>query len=110
MAENPNTPIVFTPLNTIYSWFETGDFPTQAQFQASWSSFWHKSENLPMSSIDGLNVALSKYVTNSTFNTHLNDENAHPLLARIDASNISEADANQWKAIILEPIEIDLTD
>lgn len=33
------------PLETIYSYFETGDFPTQEQFQESWASFWHKDEH-----------------------------------------------------------------
>jgi len=32
------------PLNTIYSYFKTGKFPTQEQFHDSWSSFWHKEE------------------------------------------------------------------
>ncbi|ANF52041.1 hypothetical protein A0O34_16640 [Chryseobacterium glaciei] len=32
------------PLDTIYSYFKTGKFPTQTQFQDSWSSFWHKGE------------------------------------------------------------------
>lgn len=33
------------PLKTIYSYFKTGYFPTQTQFQDSWSSFWHKDES-----------------------------------------------------------------
>ncbi|KMQ70251.1 hypothetical protein [Chryseobacterium koreense] len=66
-----------TPLNIIYSWFETGDYPTEQQFQATWQSFWHKSESIPMSQIGGLNQAFNSYVTNSTFNSHLNDPNAH---------------------------------
>ena len=99
-----------TPINTIYSWFETGDFPTQAQFQASWSSFWHKDETIPMTTIDGLSNQFGKYVLVSTFNSHLNDENAHSTyLAKKDASNLTEENTNEWKERILEPIEIDLT-
>lgn len=35
-----------TPINTILSWFETGDTPTQSQFAQAWTSFWHKDEVL----------------------------------------------------------------
>ena len=87
-----------TPINTIYSWFETGDFPTQAQFQASWSSFWHKDESIPMSSIDGLSNQFGKFVLGSTFNTHLNDSNAHSTyLAKRNAANLNPEDVELWK-------------
>lgn len=69
--------MAITPLNIIFSWFETGDFPTEQQFQATWTSFWHKSEDIPMNQIIGLNDALNSYVLKSTFNSHLNDPNAH---------------------------------
>lgn len=44
-------------LNTIKNWFKTGLRPTQAQFWDSWDSFWHKSDSIPMSSIEGLEDA-----------------------------------------------------
>lgn len=87
-----------TPINTIYSWFETGDFPTQAQFQASWSSFWHKDEAIPMTNISGLSDQFGKFVLVSTFNAHLNDQNAHPYFAKKDASNLTPTNVNNWKA------------
>lgn len=87
-----------TPINTIYSWFETGDFPTQAQFQASWSSFWHKDEAIPMTNISGLSDQFGKFVLGSTFNTHLSDQNAHPYFAKKDASNLTPTNVNDWKA------------
>lgn len=86
-----------TPINTIYSWFETGDFPTQAQFQASWSSFWHKDETIPMTTIDGLSEQFGKYVLVSTFESHLNDQNAHPYLAKKNAANLSPTNINDWR-------------
>ncbi|MDR2147709.1 MAG: hypothetical protein LBE91_14745 [Tannerella sp.] len=43
-------------LATIFSWFETGDFPTEQQFRDTFSSFWHKHEKIPYSQIsDGFN-------------------------------------------------------
>jgi len=40
-------------LATIFSWFETGDYPTQQEFQDTFSSFWHKSEKIPGTQIEG---------------------------------------------------------
>ncbi len=35
-----------TNFNQILEWFKTGKKPTQAQFWASWGSFWHKHEGV----------------------------------------------------------------
>jgi len=40
-------------LKEIFSWFETGDYPTQQQFQDTFSSFFHKSEKIPGTQIEG---------------------------------------------------------
>ena len=50
-----------TPLNTIFSWFETGDFPTQAQFKATFSSFYHKDYLIPMESIEGIEETFQSF-------------------------------------------------
>ncbi|WP_435525373.1 hypothetical protein [Chryseobacterium indoltheticum] len=42
-----------TPLNTIFSWFETGDFPTQNQFKETFLSFYHKDYLIPKENIEG---------------------------------------------------------
>jgi hypothetical protein len=42
------------PLETLKEWFRTFNKPTQEQFWAWMHSFWHKSEKVPASSIDGL--------------------------------------------------------
>ncbi|HAP94530.1 hypothetical protein [Epilithonimonas hominis] len=79
----------------IYSWFETDDFPTEAQFRATWDSYWHKSESIPMASISGLVAKFNQTVSKSTFESHLKDEDAHvTTLAKIDASNIN---VQLWK-------------
>ncbi|AYO58177.1 hypothetical protein CO230_08620 [Chryseobacterium sp. 6424] len=87
-----------TPLNTIFSWFQTGDFPTEQQFQATFSSFWHRDEAIPVGSIQGLAEMFESTLNMQVFNAHLNDLNAHAHLARRNASNLSESDANAWKA------------
>lgn len=72
-----------TPINTILDWFKTGLKPTQAQFWASWASFWHKDETIPQSSISNLTSVLNAKTENSQFNAHKTDENAHPQLLKI---------------------------
>jgi len=67
-------------INTILSWFRTGLKPTQQQFWASWTSFWHKEDEIPQSSISGLTNVLAAKTENSQFNAHLTDVNAHAAL------------------------------
>ncbi|MDR2238154.1 MAG: hypothetical protein LBE92_18680 [Chryseobacterium sp.] len=86
------------PLNTIYSYFETGDFPTQEQFQASWSSFWHKDESIPTGKVTGLENLLQNKVDKQVYELHLSDPEAHAaFLAKRNASNLSESDKQAWK-------------
>ena len=97
----------------IYSWFETDDFPTEAQFRATWDSYWHKSENIPMASISGLVAKFNQTVSKSTFESHLKDENAHDTtLAKIDASNIGP-NQGAWRTALgindITPPDVDLT-
>lgn len=69
-----------TPINTILSWFQTGDFPTEQQFAASWSSFWHKDESIPLSKIIGINELFQQAATVQQMNAKANK----------DASNIDK--------------------
>ena len=90
-----------TPLNTIFSWFETGDYPTQEQFQASWSSFYHKSELIPVGKIDGLAELFSNTLNQQVFYSHVEDPNAHStFLAKLDASNLSSDNVDAWKTAL----------
>ena len=66
-----------TNLSTILSWFMTSKKPTQAQFWATWTSFWHKDETIPQNSISGLINVLNAKTENDQFNAHKTDVNAH---------------------------------
>ena len=46
-------------LSTLLSWFKTGLKPTENQFAQSWSSFWHKDDLIPQSSVNGLQSILN---------------------------------------------------
>lgn len=50
-------------LNTIKNWFRTALKPTQGQFWDTWDSFWHKSDTIPTSVVDGLDGILSTVIT-----------------------------------------------
>lgn len=64
-------------LAEIYDWFMTGKKPTQAQFWASWGSFWHKDEDIPQSAIAELTTVLAAKAEQQQFNSHKTDNNAH---------------------------------
>ena len=70
--------------NTIYSWFQTDDFPTEEQFRATWDSFWHKSESIPVSQITGLNELFTQTASVSQLNQKANKDGSN-----IDVINYS---------------------
>ncbi|MWB96764.1 hypothetical protein GON26_20575 [Flavobacterium sp. GA093] len=69
-----------TNLNTILSWFKTGLKPTQAQFWASWQSFWHKDELIPQNNIADLALTLNAKAEKSQLEGHMSDDQAHAAL------------------------------
>ncbi|WP_449387008.1 hypothetical protein [Chryseobacterium lineare] len=86
------------PLSTIFSWFEKGDTPTQDQFQQTFSSFRHLEEKIKIDEVAGLPEAFQKTLSTETFTNHLNDDQAHSsVLAKLNASNLTPANIDQWK-------------
>lgn len=69
-----------TDKNTLKSWFETNDVPTQEQFWALIDSFFHKNETIPITSITDIANILNGKAEKQAFDTHLNDPAAHPIL------------------------------
>lgn len=67
-------------LAEIYDWFMTSKKPTQAQFWASWGSFWNKNESIPQSAVSGLTSVLNAKVENDQFNAHKGANDAHAVL------------------------------
>lgn len=63
--------------NTLKSWFETGDIPTQAQFSAWIDSFWHKEEKIPITAIDDIENILNAKADAEALTNHVGDANAH---------------------------------
>lgn len=50
--------MAITPINTLKNFFKTGLIPTQDQYWAWLDSFRHKSENIPVAQVDGINELL----------------------------------------------------
>ena len=71
----------YTDINTIKNWFKTGLKPTQNQFWSTWESYWHKSETLPISSINGLGGLLDGKAEENHTHTEYATNNATSLTA-----------------------------
>ena len=69
-----------TSKKTLKKWFSNFMKPAQEHFAAWIDSFWHKSEQIPMSSIDGLSRAIENTVSAGQLLNHLDDTNAHHAL------------------------------
>lgn len=88
-----------TPLHTIFSWFETGDFPTQTQFKETFLSFYHKEDLIPMEGIEGFEEIFQLFASAEAFQEHLRDPKAHSgYLALLNASNLTSTHVNDWKS------------
>ena len=69
-----------TPKKTLKKWFSNLMKPAQEHFAAWIDSYWHKSEQIPMSNIDGLSRAIENTVSAKQLLNHLEDTNAHRAL------------------------------
>ena len=69
-----------TAIETLKQWFSNLKKPTQEQFWAWLDSFWHKSEKIPMASVEGLDKLVEGTASAEQLNNHLNDTQAHKIL------------------------------
>ncbi|WP_187477858.1 hypothetical protein [Amniculibacterium sp. G2-70] len=85
-------------INTILSWFQTGDFPTEAQFRETFLSFMMKGDAVSISQVEGLTEILQQTLSEEQFNNYqfamatLIDG-----LAKADGSNI---DVELWRTTL----------
>jgi len=88
-----------TPLHTILSWFQTGDFPTETQFKETFLSFYHKEELIPIEGIEGFEEIFQLFASAEALQEHLSDSRAHSAyLASLNAGNLTSAHVNSWKS------------
>ena len=68
---------MITQKKTLKKWFSNFMKPAQEHFAAWIDSFWHKSEQIPMSNIEGLSRAIENTASAGQLLNHINDTNAH---------------------------------
>jgi hypothetical protein len=66
--------------NTIKNWFRTSLKPTQAQFWATWDSFWHKDEKIPITAIADIENILNEKADAEALQNHVTTDTAHAAL------------------------------
>lgn len=64
-------------IQILKQWFSNFKKPTQEQFWAWLDSFWHKSEKIPMTSIEGLENVIQSTASAEQLRNHLTDSQAH---------------------------------
>ena len=68
---------MITQKKTLKKWFSNFMKPAQEHFAAWIDSYWHKSEQIPMSNIEGLSKAIENTISAKQLLNHLDDTNAH---------------------------------
>lgn len=74
-----------TTLAEIKNWFKAGLKPTQAQFWATWDSFFHKEDIIPQNNIEDLTNTLASKSEKSQTDAHASNLDAHNLNSRLAA-------------------------
>ena len=99
MALESNTQVNHTDKTTIKNWFKTALKPTQAQFWATWDSYWHKSESLPISAVNNLGNVLDSKADNN---------HSHNQYATNDATSLNEQNVTSWQKVLgVDNLEFD---
>ena len=102
-----------TTIETLKQWFSNLKKPTQEQFWAWLDSFWHKSEKIPMASVEGLDKLVEGTASAEELSNHLNDTQAHKVLFdkkvdKVEGKELSSNDfTNEYKQKLdtLHPID-----
>ncbi|WP_253273451.1 hypothetical protein [Capnocytophaga sp. oral taxon 323] len=87
-----------TAIETLKQWFSNLKKPTQEQFWAWLDSFWHKSEKIPMASVEGLDKLVEGTASAEQLSNHLNDTQAHKVLfdKKVDKEDGKGLSANDF--------------
>jgi hypothetical protein len=82
--------------NTIKNWYKTGLMPTQAQFSATWDSFWHKEEKIPITAIEDIENILNAKAETEVLTDHLTTPTAHADLFNTKEDKTNKGAANGY--------------
>lgn len=89
MANTPTESTNIADKSTLKNWFKTGLKPLQNHFWMWLDSYWHKSEAIPITSIDGLANAIEGKASAN---------HAHSEYATNDASSLTEVNIEAWRS------------
>ncbi len=91
-------------LSDIKKIFVPKAFPTADQFWNTFSSFWHKSERLPIEQVYGLNAALNDKATKAELaNATTNFKGYHTSLAKLQTEYPQTKNKKDWFAWVGSP-------
>lgn len=82
-------------LSTILQWFKTGDFPTEAQFRETFSSFINKNEKIPISQVQDLAMALQSMASSNQMANF--QSTILEMLGEFARKNAENIDVEMWK-------------
>ena len=96
-----------TAIETLKQWFSNLKKPTQEQFWAWLDSFWHKSEKIPMTIVEGLDKLVEGTASAEQLSNHLNDTQAHKVLfnKKVDKVEGRELSSNDFTNEYKEKLE-----
>ena len=96
-----------TAIETLKQWFSNLKKPTQEQFWAWLDSFWHKSEKIPMASVEGLDKLVEGTASAEQLSNHLTDTQAHKVLfdKKVDKVEGKELSSNDFTNEYKEKLE-----
>lgn len=96
-------------ISTIKDWFRNGLRPTQSHFWATWDSFWHKDEQIPIDSIENLQGDLDEKLTLEVYEVEKNDiiQSIGNKVDKIDGKGLSDENFTEILKTKLDTIQED---
>lgn len=96
-----------TGRDILKKWFSNFKRPTQEQFWEWIDSFWHKNEEIPMASVQGLEKSLEKVATSEQLNNHESDLQAHSnlLAQKVDKETGKGLSSNDFTDVYKQKID-----
>lgn len=93
-----------TALVTILNWFKTNAIPTEAQFKATFESFRHKLEKVPVADVDGIDNLIAQKADDDKLNSHISDDNRHITAEFVETLQTKVEVFGNWFQLIKHPL------
>ncbi len=97
-----------TSLATILNWFKINAIPTEAQFKATFTSFRHKLNKVPVGDIEGIDELIAQKADNDKLNSHIEDDSRHISAEFIETLQSKVTVFGNWFQLIKHPSNDDV--